>query len=69
MTTILLTIVIFALLIAGMAIGVLRGRKPIAGTCGGLNNMGGGGTCDLCGGDTQKCEEVSKAAFFDASKV
>ena len=64
-----LIFVILLLIVAGMAIGVLRGRKPIAGTCGGLNNMGGGGTCELCGGDTQKCEEVSKTPFFDASKV
>jgi hypothetical protein len=50
-----------------MAVGVIRGRKPIAGTCGGLNNMGEQGACDLCGGDTRKCDSLSKPAFYDAS--
>jgi len=65
----LMTFVILLLIVAGMAIGVLRGRKPLAGTCGGLNNMGSGGSCDICGGDTKKCEEVSKTPFYDASKA
>lgn len=64
-----LTFLILLLIVAGMAIGVMRGRKPLAGTCGGLNNMGNGGACEICGGDTLKCEEVSKAGFFDASKA
>ena len=59
-----LTFLILLLIVAGMAIGVMRGRKPLAGTCGGLNNMGNGGACEICGGDTQKCEEVSKAGFL-----
>lgn len=53
----LLTLVIFLLLVAGMAVGVLSGRKPITGSCGGLNNVGVGGACEICGGDTTKCEE------------
>ena len=31
---------VMLLLVAAMAIGVMFGRKPIAGTCGGLNMMG-----------------------------
>ena len=30
----------FVLLVAGMAIGVMRGRAPISGSCGGLNKIG-----------------------------
>ena len=63
----LLTFIILVAITAGMAVGVLRGRKPIAGTCGGLNNMGEQGACDLCGGDTRKCDSLSKPAFYDAS--
>ena len=51
MTTAIITIVIaFAIMlavIAGMAIGVMNGRKAISGSCGGLNNGG----CELCSGD------------------
>jgi hypothetical protein len=50
MTLVMTMFVSFAVLlavIAAMAIGVMNGRKPISGSCGGLN----GGGCELCGGD------------------
>ena len=37
---------VIALVIAAMAIGVMAGRDPIKGSCGGLN----GGGCELCSG-------------------
>jgi len=43
-------------LVAAMSIGVIMGRKPIAGTCGGLNMMGADGSCEICGGDSSKCD-------------
>lgn len=49
----LLAFVFMMVAVMAMAVGVLNGRKPISGTCGGLNNEG---TCSLCGGDTSKCE-------------
>jgi hypothetical protein len=39
--------------IAGMAIGVMNGRKPISGSCGGLN----GGRCELCSGNCKREKE------------
>lgn len=56
---ILLAIVIVGLLIAGMAIGVIMGRKPISGSCGGVGKALGEENyqCDICGGDPQKCDE------------
>jgi hypothetical protein len=60
MTTLIATFVILLLVVAGMAVGVMMGRKPISGTCGGLNNAAGT-NCELCGGDPRKCEEPDQA--------
>ena len=59
-----------------MAVGVLMGRKPISGSCGGMAAIGMEGACDVCGGDKNKCEKESKKAadasdnadFYDATK-
>lgn len=45
--TILLTFAVMLAVIGGMAIGVMSGRAPISGSCGGLN----GGKCELCTGN------------------
>lgn len=45
--TLLLSFAVMLAVIAGMSIGVLNGRRPIRGSCGGLN----GGGCELCGGE------------------
>ncbi|HDZ09065.1 (Na+)-NQR maturation NqrM [Pseudohongiella sp.] len=60
MTTLIASFVIMLMVVGGMAVGVLLGREPIKGSCGGLNNAGVEGTCELCGGSPAKCEEVSK---------
>jgi len=53
-TTILLAFVILLAAIAGMAVGVLNGRRPIRGSCGGLNSGG----CDLFRGG--RCQRESR---------
>lgn len=53
----LLAFGVLLLLIAGMSIGVLMGRKPIAGSCGGMAALGMEVECEICGGDTRKCVE------------
>ena len=53
LTTLLLTFVIMLAVIAAMSIGVANGRKPISGSCGGLN----GGRCELC---TRGCRKGNK---------
>ena len=74
----LLSFVFFLFIMAAMAIGVIRGREPIAGTCGGLNRVGIEGACEICGGDTNKCDEYNDGTsepqnilpadrFYDAS--
>lgn len=52
-----LSFVVLGLVIIGMAIGVIMGRKPIAGSCGGLANVGIEGKCSICGDDPQKCDD------------
>jgi hypothetical protein len=42
-----------------MSVGVIMGRKPVQGSCGGLNNLSGLDECELCGGSVSKCEELS----------
>jgi hypothetical protein len=67
MTTFIFTFLVFVLLIAAMAIGVLVGRKPIKGSCGGMSALGIDTECDICGGNPQKCEEQQEkeAGFKD----
>ncbi len=57
MGTFLLVLLIVGLLIAGMSVGVIFGRKPISGTCGGIGALGISQSCDICGGSPQKCED------------
>lgn len=47
MATLLLTFTLFLLAMAGLAVGVALGRRPIAGSCGGLacSDSQGCGTC------------------------
>ena len=52
---IVLGISILLLAIGGMAIGIIFGKKPLSGSCGGLNPDG---VCTYCGGDPQKCENT-----------
>ncbi len=75
----LATFLVFLLVVAGMAIGVMMGRKPIAGSCGGIASLGIEKECSICGGDMTKCEEANKTdgdstpsaqgQSYDATKV
>ena len=56
----LLVLALLVLVMLGMAAGVMMGRKPLAGSCGGIANLGIEKECSICGGDRQKCEEVNK---------
>jgi hypothetical protein len=55
MSTILLTFLILLILLLGMSVGVIFGRKPIAGSCGGLQGLDPDRDCELCGGNPSKC--------------
>ena len=72
MTTLLLTFVFMALLMTAMAIGVLLGRKPISGSCGGMKALGMDVSCEVCHGDPDVCKQenavtrkIAKALSFE----
>lgn len=52
----LIAFIVMLLVVAGMAVGVMAGRKPIAGSCGGIANLGLDKVCGICGNDFTKCE-------------
>lgn len=60
MATVLISFVVLGCIVAAMAVGVIFQNKPIKGSCGGISALGMGTACDICGGDTQKCEKESK---------
>jgi len=49
MTTFLATLLLLGLAFAGLALGVMLGREPIRGSCGGLRRIG---LADDCSCDT-----------------
>ena len=66
----LVTFIAFATIVAAMAVGVMAGRAPISGSCGGVGRLGIDQKCDLCGGDPKVCESETRADgsgvdFFD----
>ncbi len=60
MATVLISFILFSLVILIMSVGVLMGRKPVQGSCGGLANVDGIAECELCGGSPSKCSELSE---------
>ncbi|MEM7220511.1 MAG: (Na+)-NQR maturation NqrM [Pseudomonadota bacterium] len=56
MTTVVLAFGIMLIIVAGMAVGVLFGRRPISGSCGGLAGLGLDAECEICGGNPARCE-------------
>ena len=57
METIIVAFFVMLALVAAMAVGVMFGRQPIAGSCGGMKALGMEMECEVCGGDPQMCEK------------
>lgn len=60
MTTFILSAVFIAIFMAIMAVGVIMGRGPIKGSCGGMGALGFDTACDICGGNPQLCDEENR---------
>lgn len=48
MALFIVTFSMMLLAVVGMAVGVIFGRSPIAGSCGGLNAVNASGECQAC---------------------
>lgn len=59
METILVTVIFLLIIFAAMAVGLMFGRGPIRGSCGGIATLTGERECSLCGGDRLRCEEIN----------
>jgi hypothetical protein len=71
MMVFVLTFVVMVGFILAMSVGVLMGRKPIAGSCGGMAALGMETECDICRGNPEICEteqQKSKAEQSGAAK-
>ncbi len=77
----LATFLMMATVMAIMAVGVMAGRAPIKGSCGGIGAIGIDQSCEICGGNPQRCEgetqdtdgdrpaDVARTSFYDADKI
>lgn len=77
MTLFLVVFCVMFLVIVAMSVGVLLGRKPISGSCGGMSALGMEVACDVCGGDKTKCDKedgtsdaslAAESLSYDAGK-
>lgn len=54
--TLVLAFLFMLIIVAAMSVGVMMGRKPIAGSCGGMKALGLDTECEVCGGNPARCE-------------
>lgn len=54
--TLLLAFLTMLAVVAAMAVGVIFGRKPISGSCGGMKALGMDVSCEICGGNPELCD-------------
>lgn len=69
MAIVFVSMFVIALVMAGMAIGVIMGRPPIKGSCGGMGALGVDTACDLCGGNPQRCDEETRSESGDKAST
>jgi len=60
MSLFFISLLVICLVMAAMAVGVMNGRAPIKGSCGGMGALGIDTACEICGGDPQRCDEETR---------
>jgi hypothetical protein len=70
MTYLLAAFVVFVLVMTGMGLGVIFSNRPIRGSCGGLNALGGEAmeSACACGGQAYACVMIKAAPRPPGSK-
>lgn len=68
MGTFIAVFVVLLTVVVAMSVGVLLGRKPIAGSCGGMAALGMDTACDICAGDKQICEDENERVAREAKE-
>ncbi|MGB1237498.1 MAG: (Na+)-NQR maturation NqrM [Pseudomonadales bacterium] len=69
MGTFIAVFCVLMLVAIAMSVGVLLGRKPIAGSCGGMAALGMDTACDICAGDKQICEDENERVAREAREA
>lgn len=69
LVTFIAAFAVIAVLIAGMAVGVLFSNKPIKGSCGGMAALGMKSDCEICGGNDDACEENTRKVAQERAKA
>jgi hypothetical protein len=69
MDIMILTFVALMVIVVAMSVGVLLGRKPITGSCGGMSALGMETACDICGGDKERCEKEKRRDDCETRKA
>ena len=65
-----ITFAAFVLFFLFMGIGYMVKKEPLRGSCGRVANLMGDETCQFCGNDPNKCEEINdQAAKVNAKKA
>jgi len=62
MEVMILTFAALMFIVVAMSVGVLMGRKPIKGSCGGMSALGMDTACDICGGKPSECENEQEGS-------
>ena len=64
-----LVFIAMLLMVLGMSIGVIMGRAPLAGSCGGLAKLKmARDDCPVCGGNQEVCDEANQDSSSDGAK-
>lgn len=68
MEVMVMTFAALMFVVIAMSVGVLLGRKPIKGSCGGMSALGMDTACDICGGKPSECENENPDAKAFSTK-
>ncbi len=55
-----ITLFVLMLVFVLMGVGLIVRNRPIKGTCASLSDVGLKESCEICGGDQNKCENQDK---------